>query len=471
MTKVDALLQKGMASLRSGRFDDAERNFRYAVEADPGHFGALNLLTVALTSLRRFDEAERFAERALKIDASSDATFYNYGVALQRNNKPALAAAAYDRALAINPRHAKALNNRGALNSQRERYEDAIADFDRAVAVEPRYGEAFYNKANALMAVQRHEEALLNFERALSLDPRNAAAYANLIIVFVELGDYDKAAECGRRAIALDPDLTDAYLSLAAMEEGRSQPSAALQWLDALVERRPDHLRGLCARASRLVLSDRLDEARRDLERARTIAPRDATERAELSAATAALLLADGRKDEAIAAYESVVEAPNECRERLMLMLASTFETFGLKDQALRAFDLTLESYPSSVRAWRGRAELVKFAPGDPSIAKMEALLAPEAHPPYSARLQISFALGKALLDTGNSAAAFRHLHEGNRLKRAAVSYDSEATTRRFAAVAETFTSALLKRLGGTRRALLVADFRRRHAPLGNDSG
>jgi tetratricopeptide (TPR) repeat protein len=184
MKNVDGLLQKGMAALQGGRLRDAERSFRQAVEIAPRHFGALNLLTVALTGLERFDEAEAFAERALRIDASSDATHYNYGTVLKHNNKLEQAIAAFDAALAINPRHAKALNNRGAACSQLERYEEAIADFDRALALDRRYGDACYNKANALMALKRREEALRNFESALSLNPRHAGAYANLVMLF-----------------------------------------------------------------------------------------------------------------------------------------------------------------------------------------------------------------------------------------------------------------------------------------------
>ena len=134
MKNLDGLLQKGLAALQSGRMRDAERAFRQAVEIAPRHFGALNLLTVALTGLERFDEAEVFAERALRIDASSDATHYNYGTVLKHNNKLEQAIAAFNAALAINPRHAKALNNRGAVYSQLERYDEALADFDRALA-------------------------------------------------------------------------------------------------------------------------------------------------------------------------------------------------------------------------------------------------------------------------------------------------------------------------------------------------
>ena len=98
MKNVDGLLQKGMTALQGGRLRDAERCFRQAVELAPRHFGALNLLTVALTGLERFEEAEAFAARALKIDATNDATHYNYGTVLKHNAKLEPAIAAFDAA-------------------------------------------------------------------------------------------------------------------------------------------------------------------------------------------------------------------------------------------------------------------------------------------------------------------------------------------------------------------------------------
>ena len=152
-----------------------------------------------------------------------------------------------------------------------------------------------------------------------------------------------------------------------------------------------------------------------------------------------------------------------------MLARATMLEMFGQKAAALRAFEQALEFYPLSGDAWFGRADLVKFTRADPAIAAMEALLAPEAQPSFSDRLHLNFALGKAFLDIGDLPAAFRHLHEGNRLE-----------ARRH----------VLRRRGGEppvgrdrrgvharpaepprrpRRALVDADLRCRHAALGHD--
>ncbi len=452
MKNVDGLLQKGTAALQSGRLRDAERCFRQAVEIAPRHFGALNLLTVALTGLERFDEAETFAERALRIDASSDATHYNYGTVLKRNNKLEQAIAAFDAALAINPRHVKALNNRGAVHSQLERYDEAIADFDRALALDRRYGDAYYNKANALAALKRREEALRNFELALSLNPRHPGAYANLLILFNALGEYDKAVECGRRSLALEPDSADVLLNLATAELGRSQRDAALRWLGDLLAKSPDNLLALGMRAGILVLLDRLDEARVDVERLEAMTPPDTKEAVQKEEAIATLLLAEGRYEEGIGALDRAIAIEGAEQDGLRAKRAGTMETFGRQDEARAAFAEALALNPESSAAMCGRAELVKFTTDDPTIAAMEALLAPEQGETYASRMTLHFSLGKAYLDLGDSPAAFRHLNEGNRMKRAVAPYSADATEKSFAAVAAAFTPELLESRAGLGR-------------------
>jgi hypothetical protein len=111
------------------------------------------------------------------------------------------------------------------------------------------------------------------------------------------------------------------------------------------------------------------------------------------------------------------------------------------------AFDQILEVFPQSAAAWCARADLVKFAPGDPAISSMQGLLAPGAPQSHADRMMLNFALGKAFLDIGDSETAFRHLHEGNRMKRAVTPYDAAADQKLFAGVAEAFSAELLRRL------------------------
>jgi tetratricopeptide (TPR) repeat protein len=449
MKNLGELLQKGVTALQGGRLHAAERSLRKAVEMAPSHFGALNLLTIALTGLERFGEAEVFAERALRVDASSDATHYNYGTVLKHNNKLEQAIAAFDAALAINPRHVKALNNRGAAHSQLERYEAAIADFDRALALDRRYGDAYYNKANALAALKRRKEALSNYELALALNPRHAGAYANLLILFNELGEYGKAVECGRRSLALEPDSADVILNLATAESGRAQPDAALRWLGVLLTKSPDNVLALKARIQILIELDLIDDARVDVARLKALTPRGDREAAAREAAIAALLLAENQYEEGIAALDRAIALGSSDQDVFRADRAAAMETFGRQDEALAAFEEALARNPRSVPALSGRARLVKLASADPSISTMEALLEPESGESYAARLPLHLALGKAYLDLDDPANAFRHFNEGNRMRRVASPYDADATERAFAAIAAAFTPSLLERRSG----------------------
>src|ERR1700689_376068 len=51
----------------------------------------------------------------------------------------------------------------------------------------------------------------------------------------------------------------------------------------------------------------------------------------------------------------------------------------------------------------------------------------------YQERLLLHFALGKAHMDSGGTDQAFAHWHEGNRMKRAVIDYDSDAAARQIA--------------------------------------
>ena len=148
-----------------------------------------------------------------------------------------------------------------------------------------------------------------------------------------------------------------------------------------------------------------------------------------------------------MAALDRAIALGGDSQDDLRAKRAGTMETFGRQDEAKAAFEEALALNPASLAAMTGRAELVKFTADDPTIAAMEALLAPEKGETYASRMTLHFALGKAYLDLGDSSAAFRHLHEGNRMKRATVAYSADRTEKFFAEVAAAFTPALLDRL------------------------
>ena len=84
----------------------------------------------------------------------------------------------------------------------------------------------------------------------------------------------------------------------------------------------------------------------------------------------------------------------------------------GRKEQAQAAFDATTVAFPASATAWFNQADLRRFKPGDGTIGRMEALLAPGGLQSHTDRMLLHFALGKAYLDLGDLApgvSSFRY--------------------------------------------------------------
>jgi len=211
MSSADEMFRQAVSAMQSGKIDAAERSFRQVLQLQPGHVGALNLISVLLTARGRLEEAERYVRLALNENSTSDVTFYNYGLILKALKRPAEAMERFSQALKINPSIADTWNNRGTVFNDLKRYNDAIGDFDRAIQLNPQYAEAFFNRGKSLTLLRRLDEAASAFETALALNPGLAEAWLGRGNVFLERKQFDDALAAYDRALALKTDLAEAW--------------------------------------------------------------------------------------------------------------------------------------------------------------------------------------------------------------------------------------------------------------------
>src|SRR5262249_32281255 len=85
------------------------------------------------------------------------------------------------------------------------------------------------------------------------------------------------------------------------------------------------------------------------------------------------------------------------------------------------------------------------FSADDPDLLAMEGLARDMSALPSDGRIQLHFALAKAYEDLGRREDAFRHLLEGNALKRRSIVYDEADTLGLFRRIASVFTSDLMQ--------------------------
>lgn len=207
-------------------------------------------------------------------------------------------------------------------------------------------------------------------------------------------------------------DLQAALRAAQALEQGgkREEARAALA---AILAHAPACLPALYNLGLFAAQRNDFREAESFFARAHAIMPQDAGVMANLAIARAEL----GDTAGATALTEKIRAAapPVDVLARLGGMFRHA-GLFGMAQDTLRA---ALKTDPFFVPAWFALHRLKTFSAGDPDIAAMERVQAKAAQLSADDRMKIEFCLGKAYLDSGETAKAFAHFDEGNRQKRA----------------------------------------------------
>jgi tetratricopeptide (TPR) repeat protein len=257
----------------------------------------------------------------------------------------------------------------------------------------------------------------------------------------------------------LDPgrSLDDPQLRKAIEALGQRRPQAAESVLRRFLEENEGHPAAMTLLAEALLHQDRVDDARELLGRVVALAPDFAPARHNLVTA----LLTQNRPGEAFAEIDALLGLdPGNPAHRNLKAMAHVW--IGQHDRAAAEYEIVLASGPRHPGPWLSYANTLRILDrheacvaayrkamelfprlGDPywslaslqtfrfsgeEIARMRALLA-AGELPVESRIQIRFALAKALGDEGDRAAAFEHYSEANALKRATLSYNAELTS------------------------------------------
>ena len=154
-------------------------------------------------------------------------------------------------------------------------------------------------------------------------------------------------------------------------------------------------------------------------------------------------LVALRRPDEALKAFENAVEVdPDhaEAHDRLGTALVD----IGRIDEARLAYERAVALSPQKPRFYHNLAAVAELNSDNPQFLAMTRLGRDTGSLAADDRIPLHFALAKAYEDQANYKAAFRHLREGNALKRAQIEYDECATLADFDNIRAVFDAKLL---------------------------
>ncbi len=441
---VASTVERARAAWRAGRADEAEMGCRQVLAVWPGQTDATYLLGLMAYTYGNLDLAIAHVRQACQAPRAPAVYLSDFAEMLRQKGLLAEAEQAGRRAVALAPEFVGAWNNLGIVLQEALKLDESRLCLERALRLEPNDAQTLNNLGNTLKRLGRAAEAEKRWSAALALRPDYAEVHSNLANLLLDQGEYDRAEASARRAIGISPRLADAYVNLAAVRTARHAHGEALQVLDALLAFAPGHSRALAARALALKELDRLDEALDTARRAAMAAP----ESPEAHNAMGSVYQAMGRFEPALEAYERAAARPGPAQMDAIANRGGLYMEFGRKEEALKAMEEAAKAFPDAPGILFGQTDLRKFKPGDPLIGRMQALLAREGTAAGD-RTTLHFGLAKAFLDIGDSAAAFRHYDEGNRLKRATFVYDGEASARWMAGVAEAFSPELLQAKAG----------------------
>lgn len=438
-------LGRAQALINAGQSQPAEVICRRILADFPDEPNTLHMLGLMSYNAADPDKAISYLRQACQSPIASALYFSNLTEMLRQRGRLAEAEQYGRKAVQIDPKMIGAWNNLGIVLQESGQLEESRECLEKVVHLDRDNAEAHNNLANTFKRLGNIAKAEKHWKRALALRPYYAETYSNLANLFNEQGQYEKALESGQRAIDLNPLLFDAYINLAAAESSRWRYKEALSWLDLLIAISPENAMAHSTRAVTLKELDRLDEALADAELAMSILP----ENAEVQCAYGTIQLHLGEFNKAITHFDKALTYPSAIRERILLGRATAFVENGESEDALKQFDSILVEFPTSVGALYGRADLVKFTADDPALHRMQDLIRPNAIQSDSDRMSLHFALGKAFLDMGQSDNAFRHLNDGNKMKRALIQYDANATSQWLASLSQAMTADILEKFKG----------------------
>jgi tetratricopeptide (TPR) repeat protein len=345
----------------------------------------------------------------------------------------------YEFLIAKEPANTQVLHLAGVACTQMKDYPRAISFLKRCSTLEPKSAEVANNLGLALFGSGRAREAIARFEHALALDPALAKAANNLGNAYCKAYELEPARRAFEKALEAKPDYLEARTNLGQCLLMSGDAKEALEQYEVVLGRNPKHrpaLEGLIAAHQLIEYPDRVVALRRKLLEKK---PHEPLLWLNLGLALQAI----DRHAEAIDCYRKALElepryAAAHARTGSALMEMGQFE------EARSSFQKACALAPDICEFRYLAANATKVAPGDETIAALDAMLARKEQLTPTQQVFLHFGLAKTKADAGDEESAFRYRVEGKRIARTLDFYDESAAVRSIDRTIELFSAEML---------------------------
>ena len=412
--------QVGRIFVAADRYDRALTHFQAAARLKPKEpsIWAAWAGAVALAGDAAIEKAYLTALKTAPVPADLRIVLQNRFGAQRAASKPGLAG--------LDRKTAEALL---ALMSA-QRFAEAEERAAALLRLHPRAAFVANVLASARAAQGKSALAVAGFREAARMDPFYAEAYCNLGQLFLDLNRADEARLAFREAVACAPGMERALIALATLHTRGGQAIKAVPLLERVLKARPDTIAALTAMGNAQIRLQNYAAAETALIRANRLLHHKVPEFLALLAQAQTRL---GKDTEAMANYDAAL-AIAPATPAAQGGKAALLQTLGDFKAAEIWFRRVFETDPNNGENYRLFIASHKTRAGDPIIAQMEARL---EDPMLSDtdRMNLGFALAKALEDIKDYPRVFPRLNTANALMRKLYPYDGAQRAREIAAV------------------------------------
>ncbi len=342
----------GLAFAECKQYDNAERSFSRALDADPKNPEILYNLGLAALEAGHAPRAIAALEPVLNERPDDADCLYALSRAYLKQDRSVDAAALLTKAQKLAPGRADVLLLLAQVSYHLAFYEDAAASYTRYLKVKPEDDAARRERGMSLACANQPASALADLDWYVRKHPRDAMGFYELAVA-EHFTDRGKAFQSLDRALALDPAMIQAHYTRALLNIEEQKPAAAIDDLRFIVEREPANYRVLVHLGQAYLDANRAGEAAEVLKRAIDLAPGQPAALLHYHKALQQL----GRNEEAAAVLSRLKQADSAAEFRQPQ--AGLIDYLSLSPDEQRARYLAnlrknVEDYPSDPR-WKIR--------------------------------------------------------------------------------------------------------------------
>jgi len=258
-------LIEAILTAQEGKFKEAEKYLRLALQKQPGHPVALYYSGSLHLAQEKLTEAEKFFKAVLVLEPDFSPALAYLGQVYLRQKKMEEAANYYQKAVTIEPENLiyrrqlldiyKETGQKEAANRQIKEmlyytpgvkqanltrgmqllsegfYQEAISLMDKSIGAYRSIPEAYYIRAAARINLKQNKAALKDIQSFLSERLHSPQAHQYAGMCYVALDQLDLAEEKFKKAVFLDSGMGRSILSLAVVEQLKGRLDQALKGL------------------------------------------------------------------------------------------------------------------------------------------------------------------------------------------------------------------------------------------------